>query len=139
MADGCLYGPGDIEIMGSNDIVLTAEWSRITTHHVIYNTRGGSDSAPLQDDVREGTSFEVKAYGGIKDGYVFDGWMYNNETYLPGDEIQMGNANIMLNAKWTSLAPEHEDWHNPMLMFFLVITAIALVVELCTHIYMRKH
>ena len=69
-------------------------------HHVIYDADGGLASAPIQDDVAEGSSFTVASYSGTKDGFDFGGWSYGGSTYQPGSSIIMGTSDITLTAIW---------------------------------------
>ncbi len=76
---------------------------RTIEHGVTYDTDGGSEDAPTQDDVREGKTFTVKSYTGTKAGYAFGGWSYGGETYLEGDTVTMGGEDITLTAIWTPI------------------------------------
>lgn len=94
------YYPGSPYTVGEEDVVLTAVWNDIPAHHVTYNVAGGYSPAPSQPDVKEGMSFAVAPYDGIRAGFVFGGWNDGHRTYKPSDEYVMGDHDLTLSAVW---------------------------------------
>jgi len=98
--DGKTYTPGESITVGDSDIVLIAKWAAV--HKVTYDVDGGSGTAPSQEDVLEGATFEVKSYSGTKTGYQFDGWISDGKIYQAGDIITMDKKDVALLAVWTA-------------------------------------
>ena len=125
------YQPNQKMMMGKTDIILTAIWIE-NKHHVTYDTNGGSEEAPIQDDVPENTSFIIKEYGGTKTNSKFTGWSWENITYQPRDVIMMGNSDIILTANWESV-----DEDSTMIFIgiagILVLAAIAVIILVLRH------
>ncbi len=98
--NGSTYKAGDLIEMGTSDIMLTAIWNP-NAHAVTYDIGEGSGGAPTQEPVQEGAKFEIKNYTGTRTGYKFAGWSWNGETYQPGDKMEMGISDIVLEAIWS--------------------------------------
>ena len=121
--DGKSYAEGDVIIVLYADVVLKAEWSLILEkHHVTYDAAGGTD-APTQDDVEEEQRFLVKKYSGTKDGYTFDGWIYNGNIYYEGGYITMGPEDIVLTAIWKPVVSDS--------MFVTMLICFGAVAGVC--------
>ena len=73
---------------------------QIMKHHVTYIVDGGSERAPIQNDLDEGTKFIIAQYSGTKSGFTFGGWSCDGITYNGEDSIVMGKSNIILTAIW---------------------------------------
>ena len=85
--------------MGTENITLTAVWNPVK-HNVIYNVGEGSATAPTQDPVQEGQTFNAASYSGTRDTYTFGGWSWNGRTYQADNLITMGASDITLTAVW---------------------------------------
>jgi len=133
-----IYRPGDIIVMIDKDMIFTAIWDVISLHHVVYDTRGGSRSAPVQSDVPVGSSFIVQGYDGIKEHYVFNGWLFKNVLYLPGDTLTMNEEDVIFRADWKSTESPSGGWQNPMLMFLCVSIIICVILEIFAHLLFKK-
>ena len=93
------YQAGEPITMGTENITLTAVWNPVK-HNVIYNVGEGSATAPTQDPVQEGQTFNVASYSGTRDTYTFGGWSWNNTNYQADEPIIMGTSDITLTAVW---------------------------------------
>ena len=102
---GKVYQPGSVLTMPSKNIVIVACWADV--HHVVYDINGGTGEVPVQEDVAEGTVFNVKPCTAVKEGFYFAGWTYEGMTYLPDDEFTMGIRDITLTAFWKIGSPTH--------------------------------
>ncbi|MBQ7702685.1 MAG: InlB B-repeat-containing protein, partial [Candidatus Methanomethylophilaceae archaeon] len=99
--NGKVYPPGTVLIVGKSDILLIAVWK--TLHEVVYNIDGGSGDAPEPKVLMEGDEFTVSSYSGTKDGFKFDGWLFDGKVYQPNDTIVMGTKDIVLLANWSKI------------------------------------
>ncbi len=93
------YQAGEPITMGTENITLTAVWNPVK-HNVIYNVGEGSATAPTQDPVQEGQTFNAASYSGTRDTYTFGGWSWNNTNYQADEPIIMGTSDITLTAVW---------------------------------------
>jgi uncharacterized repeat protein (TIGR02543 family) len=106
------FGPlgkdsGDLLTMGSEDIVLYAQWVLIPTYNVYYygnaNTGG---TAPIDNtDYIAGDTVTVAGAGSlVREGYTFAGWNTSaagdGTAYTAGATFTMGSASIDLHAQW---------------------------------------
>ena len=98
-------------------------------HKVTYDTDGGSTDAPVQKDLEPGERFIVKSYAGTKEGFTFGGWSYGGRTYQPGDEMTMGDSDIILKAVWKGIQPEPSgDGGNSNTIMIVAIAAVVIVI-----------
>ena len=111
--------PGTMITMGTEDIVLTAQWESKTTHTATYIVTEGlpegivpSEPAPGPQTVAEEEPFTVLGYTGKAYGYSFDGWTYSGGECQPGDDITMGESDITFTVKWTPKA-SHTVSYDP--------------------------
>ena len=74
----------------------------VAKHHVTYALNGGTGTAPTQDDVKEGATFEVASGAGLTppDGKEFDKWNDGTSDYSAGDTYTMGTSDVTLTAVW---------------------------------------
>jgi uncharacterized repeat protein (TIGR02543 family) len=104
---GTSYDPGDVFLMGDEDVTLYAVWSPYQTYGVAYDGNGNDSGAAPADpiDYTVGATVTVLGSGslGLTDHY-FDGW--NTEAggagtaYDPGDSFAMGYEDVVLYAQW---------------------------------------
>ena len=102
-----VYAAGDRFTIIDGETILTARWIAIPTHSVTYLVDGGSDEAPTQDDVAEGSTFIVASYAGTKEGMEFAGWNDEQTDYQVGSTYTMGTSNVTLTAVWIQSAPTY--------------------------------
>ena len=93
--------PGAVYTVGTNNIVLTAQWISEVTHSVNYLSGGAAGTKPASLKVAVGTSFAVAAAAGLtKARSSFGSWSDGSENYSPGELYTVGDANITLTAMW---------------------------------------
>jgi len=100
------YNAGATYIVGSASVVLKAVWNAIPFRAVTYDVDGGSEKAPTQEKVMQGSMISVAKYSGTKDGYSFGGWDDGEEIYSPGDLYTVGSSSVRFVAVW-NLVPTH--------------------------------
>ena len=102
--NGILY---DFSTPVTADITLIASWSEnvapVINRTVVFNVDGGSASVP-NITVETGSSITMPAYSGVKEGYAFSGWSFNNTTYQPGQAFSV-TSDVTFKAVWRSTAP----------------------------------
>ena len=81
-----------------SDLELFAQWEKVPTFTVTFDTDGGSEIAPVT--VAEGDVVEMPEEP-TKDGYLFDKWTLDGEPY---DFDTPVDADITLKATWTKAA-----------------------------------
>ncbi|UAL08117.1 MAG: leucine-rich repeat protein [Candidatus Methanogranum gryphiswaldense] len=94
-----IYLVGSTYTMGTSDVILVAVWT-VVTYTVTYDVNGGSEAAPIQSAVSEGSTFTVASYSGIKVGYTLIGWNDGTNTYSVNSTYTMGTSNVILTAVW---------------------------------------
>lgn len=133
--DGVVYQPGDLILIGREDVTLTAKWGpKPTMTKVIYHLEGG-DYAAHGENAQWGTygdedyvSAEVEVYVNDKiqawsaptrDGYEFLHWERGNgDTVAAGGTIQVNaedEENNILTAVWKPLVkdyPFYKTWNG---------------------------
>lgn len=77
---GLLYVEGNEIVMGTEDVILLASWTK--NHSVRYDINGGTGPTPTQPDVPEGEVFTVQKCEATKTGYRFSYWEYNYDHYV---------------------------------------------------------
>ena len=105
---GTSYNAAATFLMGAANVTLFAKWSLIPTYTVTYNANGG-DVTMIPVDANtyaQGATVTVKAPGGLtRTGYNFNGWNTaadgTGTSYATAATFPMGNANVVLYAKWT--------------------------------------
>ena len=85
----------------ASNLTITAVWSAIVYYTVTYDLDGGLGTAPTQDPLQNGQSFNLAA-DPSKTGYSFTGWSYAGNTYTSGSTINMPASNITITATWTA-------------------------------------
>lgn len=107
--NGSGYTQGDQLVMGSSDLTLYAQWSTNPTYTLTYDGNGSSGgSAPVDSFSYEAgrTVTLLGNTGGLTNpGYSFTGWNTeadgSGSSYLQGDQLTMGAADIRLYAQWS--------------------------------------
>ena len=91
--------------MGTDNIVLIADWYSSDEHTVYYLLDGGSGPGPSDQYVLEGKTFTLSSYSGTKTNYAFDGWYYSvdQKVYPVGSTFTMGNKDMYFEANWKSV------------------------------------
>ena len=108
---GDSYTEGQTFTIGSADVTLFAKWTANPTYTVVYRGNGktGGDVPTDSTNYEQGQIINVKDNTGnlVRSGYSFSGWCLNNAgtgtTYIGGQTFAMGNANVILYAKWTAV------------------------------------
>ncbi|HMO51746.1 MAG TPA: sialate O-acetylesterase [Kiritimatiellia bacterium] len=108
---GNAYNPGDALLIGSADVTLYAQWTKIPPgpgyYEVIYLPNGATGGAAPEDlnYYEPGDPVTVAGSGTlVRPGFVFDGW--NTESngmdsaFDSGDILIMGAADVHLHAQW---------------------------------------
>jgi len=71
------------------------------TYTVTYSANGGSGLVPEKaGTVTIGETFTAPSTSLSLEGSSFAGWSYGGRTYLPGEVITVGGANLVLTATW---------------------------------------
>lgn len=83
-----------------NNITLVAQWSRLPLPKVSYNAGDGSGRVPEDEYYRTHSAVIAPSGEGLNapDGEHFIGWMQDGMLYYPGDEIPIGEEDIILTA-----------------------------------------
>lgn len=84
----------DFNSIVTSDISLKANWKKVKTYTVNFDTNGGSNIT--SKTVNDGKSI-TKPTNPTKQGYVFVEWLLNGKTYTFGNPV---NENITLVASW---------------------------------------
>ena len=108
-ADGKIYKPAGRFVMTYEDVTMTAVWTPIN-YTVVFNPGTGNKDVKKVQGLTD-TSIIVPENTAVKAGYYFDGWLYKDEKYYPGDEFFIYGApqglGIALTANWVEgSAPE---------------------------------
>ena len=85
----------DFDLLVMEDIALYAGWNQPGPYSVTFDSAGGN-AVPTQTVAKD--QIAVKPENPEKDGYVFLGWLDENDTYFEFDEAF--NRNITLTADW---------------------------------------
>ncbi len=98
------YKPGDEITVGEKDIVLYAIWEK-EIYTVTYKANGGKGEVLDKNEYEYGDKVTVKSGKKLeKAGHKFIGWNTkadgSGKDYKPGDEITVGEKNIVLYALW---------------------------------------
>ena len=107
---GTTYSQGQTFAMGSANVVLFAEWTTLPTYTVTYdgNTKdAGTVPVDSTNYLRDQTITFLPNSGNLtKSGYSFAGWSLGTNpgstVYPPATTLPMGEANIVLYARWTA-------------------------------------
>lgn len=95
-----IYSPGLTLVMSTSDITLVAYWVDVRYYSVTYDADGGSAVPPTETPKPGGFEITVQGYDGTKEGYAFRGWISSGLLYRPGDELVVGDRDVLLVAKW---------------------------------------
>ena len=87
-----------------NNITLVAQWSRLPLPKVSYNAGDGSGRVPEDEYYRTHSAVIAPSGEGLNapDGEHFIGWMQDGMLYYPGDEIPVGEEDIILTAAFAA-------------------------------------
>jgi len=111
--NGNTYTQGQTFAMGPASITLYAKWTSNPVYTVTYDGNGHTGgSAPIDfTGYEQGQTIAVLGNTGnlTKGGFSFAGWNTQADgygtTYLDGETIPMGSANVTLYAKWPIVEP----------------------------------
>jgi len=89
-------------------VLYTDEPPQIPKYNITYNANKATGGSVPTDKLgyEENSTATVRGNTGqlVRKDYTFAGWSINaagtGKTYQPGDEIQIGKANVVLYAKW---------------------------------------
>lgn len=107
---GLTFSQNQLLRIGSSDMVLYAKWTANKTYSVTYDSNGATTGSIPVDTTNyiNGQSVTVLSNTGNLDktGYSFNGWNTAQNgygtTYTQSQTFAMGNANVILYAKWTA-------------------------------------
>jgi uncharacterized repeat protein (TIGR02543 family) len=108
---GTSYAAGVTFQMGTNNVVLYAQWAQIQTYQVTYNANGATSGTLPPADTNHyvvGQSVTVAKNTGnlAKTGNTFVGWNTQGNGsgigYATGTSFFMGSVNVTLYAQWTA-------------------------------------
>jgi uncharacterized repeat protein (TIGR02543 family) len=107
------YDPGDPLTIGTEDVILYAQWSPVPTYTVTYdgNENTGGEAPVDGNEYEEGQTVIVSGPGTlVRDGYEFVGWdtvdVGGGDHYDPGDPLTIATEDVILYAQW-SLIPTY--------------------------------
>ena len=109
---GWAYGPtlyhggGTFTIPAAN-VTLTAQWVVLNeeTFTVTYNANGGV-GAPVDGNAYDvGDTVTVLGDVPTMVGFIFIGWLYDGDLYIPGGTFTMPAEDVTLVAQWTTMIP----------------------------------
>ncbi|GGL61789.1 InlB B-repeat-containing protein [Sporolactobacillus putidus] len=107
---GTSYTPGDQITMGPSNVTLYAQWVPIKWYYVQYNGNGNNEGNIPPQSPLTAPGATLLILGNIgelsRTGYSFAGWNTkldgSGTSYMPGDQITMGQSNVTLYARWTA-------------------------------------
>ena len=105
-------------------------------HTLTFNANGGDSEAPESITALSGSTVTLPEYEGSRDGYDFRGWYVNGNTYEPGTEITIGDADLELAALWVHHSDNTDD--NTMMMAIIVLVIIVIILVIAVA-YMHSH
>ena len=85
-----------LSMVDGSTVILYAQWTRI--HDVTFYENGGT-TVPDEHDVVDGSSITLPTT--TREGYTFNGWLYNTQTYNAGESFVVSADNITFTAQWT--------------------------------------
>ncbi len=84
-----------------NKLTIEVKGADLETYSVIYDDdKGATGTLPEAINVGKGRTFVVASANLQLSGYKFAGWVCNEETYNVGDVVTMGDADMVMLAKW---------------------------------------
>lgn len=139
--DGTKISPTDKGFAGHTYVGLTPQHMVREGHIVSYDLNGGTEPGPEDRVVGENAKFVADSYSGTKGSYVFGGWSYGGNTYLPGSEVTMGASDITLKAVWNEPAPSPSGGGDENTVLYVAIGVVAVVIALgtITFFFIRKN
>lgn len=114
-----MYGGGTSFSAQKNE-TLTAEWA--SAAEVSFDLNGGVGTAPEAMKVAAESAIVLPDSSATKDGFTFDGWLYNGVRYAAGAEIRLGDEQeVIIFAAWkgeytVSFDPDYEGAETPAAM-----------------------
>ncbi|WP_312123970.1 InlB B-repeat-containing protein [Lysinibacillus boronitolerans] len=107
---GTAYTVDDTFPMGTDNIILYAEWVANQTYTVKYDANGATSGIVPQDSplYEENEKVMVQGNSGnlVRTGYTFKGWNTQADgkgiSYAENATFQMGKADVILYAQWTA-------------------------------------
>ena len=115
-SDGKVYGGGTSFSAQKNE-TLTAEWA--SAAEISFDLNGGVGTAPEAMKVAAESAIVLPDSSATKDGFTFDGWLYNGVRYAAGAEIRLGDEQeVIIFAAWkgeytVSFDPDYEGAETP--------------------------
>lgn len=93
------YASGANYTMPSEDVTLTAQWSKKT--FLTFDLGGGTGTAPAIVKELRGTVVTLPDQNGFdRTDYVFEGWCDGTTTYASGASYTMPSEDVTLTAQW---------------------------------------
>ncbi|MEY2370740.1 InlB B-repeat-containing protein [Lysinibacillus capsici] len=107
---GTAYAVDDTFPMGTENIILYAEWVANQTYTVKYDANGATSGIVPQNSplYEENEKVMVQGNSGnlVRTGYTFKGWNTQADgkgiSYAENATFQMGKADVILYAQWTA-------------------------------------
>lgn len=94
LTDGTIYcgytGDGTVEVLDNARMMYLLS----------YLNGGGTGDAPALHYIEENTTDALRQNTYSREGYTFQGWLYEDHLYDPGQEILMPGRNMVTLAKW---------------------------------------
>lgn len=114
-------------------------YQEIGTYSMIhYDEDHGS--VMLDDEMRKhNEQYIFPTYSGVREGFNFIGWEYNDSVYLPGDIITTPTANSVMTAVWEEIV--EEDDSNKITLevaIAIIVTGAGIVAAAALGYYYHK-
>lgn len=105
----------------TTNLILYAQWKKVITYSLTYDTQGGYFNISTSKSYTNGTIAYISTEVPQKDGYTFAGWNMKADgsgmNYGAGDPITI-SADIILYAQWTKSAVTNQ---NPVIVNYAPI------------------
>jgi uncharacterized repeat protein (TIGR02543 family) len=107
---GTAYAVGATFAMGSSNVVLYAQWTKVPTYTVTYSGNAATGGAVPADGNQYAAGATVTVLGNtgslVNTGYTFTGWNTSangsGTTYAAGSTFAIGSSDVVLYAQWAA-------------------------------------
>lgn len=93
-----------LSILGLLIFVIYSMFFNFVSYDVTFNTDGGTDV--FLQNISDNSYIE-KPIDPLKEGYIFEGWYYNNQIFNFNDKV---TSDMVLVAKWTKIEVAAENY-----------------------------